>query len=109
VAAIERAMAAAVDEGGQQWDDDAATGTARGVIEAVLRHLAALARPYKYVVTAALTQGAGAGMHSAVGCVWDAGRDEVVRVKCGAGMLTVFAVAAAPAPDQPEPLQDDDE
>lgn len=114
VCAVERAVCAALGEAGGQWDDARATPIVSAVIEAVLRQLAALARPYKYVVTATLAQAAGAGLHSAAGCVWDAGRDEVVVVKWAVSErvvahVTVFAVALAPAPEQPAQLQDDEE
>lgn len=45
------------------------------VIEACMRRLTQLNKPFKYVVTAAVMQKTGAGLHMASSCYWDNAAD----------------------------------
>ena len=45
------------------------------LIEEILKKLAALDKPFKYVVTCILLQNNGAGIHSASTCWWDSKTD----------------------------------
>ena len=68
------------------------------IVEGVLKRLAALAKPYKYVVTCNLTQKAGAGLHAAHCTRWDGRTDAKVVVdwenETTAALVTVYALAA---------------
>lgn len=46
-----------------QWTSD--------VIEACMRRLTQLNKPFKYIVTCAIMQKTGAGLHMASSCYWD--------------------------------------
>ena len=45
------------------------------VIDACLKGLQGLGKPFKYVVTCIIMQKNGAGLHSAVGAYWDSKKD----------------------------------
>ncbi|KAL0206740.1 hypothetical protein P9112_012451 [Eukaryota sp. TZLM1-RC] len=45
------------------------------VIETVLKHLTALNKPFKYIVSCILTQKSGAGFHTASSAYWDSNTD----------------------------------
>ena len=58
-----------------RYDPETANTTSRSLLEACIKNLAALNKPFKYVVTAIIMQKNGAGLHTAMGAYWDARKD----------------------------------
>ncbi len=58
-----------------RYDPETANNTSRTLLEACIKNLAALGKPFKYVVTAVIMQKNGAGLHTAMGSYWDARKD----------------------------------
>mmetsp|Transcript_20511 Transcript_20511/g.34374 ORF Transcript_20511/g.34374 Transcript_20511/m.34374 type:complete len:120 (-) Transcript_20511:375-734(-) len=50
------------------------------LVEGCLKRLAALAKPFKYVVTCALVQKSGGGMHTASTSLWDPNTDAKMTI-----------------------------
>jgi len=57
----------------QRWIDS--------ICESTQSDLAQLNKPFKYIVTCAITQKNGAGIHSTHSCYWDTVTDGAVAVK----------------------------
>ena len=68
------------------------------IVEGVVKRLASLAKPFKYVVTCNLSQKAGAGLHAAHCTRWDGRTDAKIVVdwenETTAALVTVYALAA---------------
>ncbi|XP_062430049.1 dynein light chain Tctex-type 3 isoform X2 [Rhea pennata] len=47
------------------------------IVEQSLTHLVKLGKTYKYIVTCAVMQRSGAGLHTASSCFWDTTTDEI--------------------------------
>uniref|UniRef100_A0A8V0XC31 Dynein light chain Tctex-type 3 n=1 Tax=Gallus gallus TaxID=9031 RepID=A0A8V0XC31_CHICK len=67
------------------------------IVEQSLTHLVKLGKTYKYIVTCAVMQRSGAGLHTASSCFWDTTTDGTCTVRwenrtmnC---IVNVFAVA----------------
>eukprot|EP00127_Corallochytrium_limacisporum_P007330 Clim_evm17s247 gene=Clim_evmTU17s247 len=67
------------------------------VLEATLKKLSGLGKPYKYVVSCTIMQKTGAGLHTATSCYWDSETDgsatirwENKKMYC---IVTVFGLA----------------
>jgi dynein light chain Tctex-type 1 len=58
-----------------RYDPETANTTSRTLLEACIKNLAALGKPFKYIVTAIVMQKNGAGLHTAMGAYWDARKD----------------------------------
>jgi dynein light chain Tctex-type 1 len=58
-----------------KYDPETANTTSRTLLEACIKNLAALGKPFKYIVTAIVMQKNGAGLHTAMGAYWDARKD----------------------------------
>ena len=58
-----------------RYSPESADAVSRTLLEACIKNLAALSKPYKYVVTAIIMQKNGAGLHTAMGAYWDARKD----------------------------------
>ena len=65
----------------QQYNDKRVAQLTSACIEATVARLAALQKPYKYVVTCMIMQKNGAGMHSASSCFWDNYADACYTLK----------------------------
>ncbi|XP_041834825.1 dynein light chain Tctex-type 3-like [Melanotaenia boesemani] len=70
-----------------------------GIVERCLTQLVKLGKPYKFIVTCAVMQKTGAGLHTANSCYWDTTTDGSCTVRwenrtmnC---VVSVFAVAIA--------------
>ncbi|KAK5847471.1 hypothetical protein PBY51_016594 [Eleginops maclovinus] len=70
-----------------------------GIVERCLTQLVKQGKPYKYIVTCAVMQKTGAGLHTANSCYWDTTMDGSSTVRwenrtmyC---VVSVFAVAIA--------------
>ena len=74
-----------------KYDPETANTTSRTLLEACIKNLAALGKPFKYIVTAIVMQKNGAGLHTAMGAYWDARKD-------GA-----WSAAGCPPPPPPYP------
>mmetsp|Transcript_88074 Transcript_88074/g.229696 ORF Transcript_88074/g.229696 Transcript_88074/m.229696 type:complete len:123 (+) Transcript_88074:77-445(+) len=59
----------------QQYDQEQVPHWINHICETVMAKLSETKKPYKYVVTCAIMQRNGAGIHSATSCYWDAGTD----------------------------------
>jgi dynein light chain Tctex-type 1 len=98
-ALVKAALSAALADAA--WDSERAPALTAGILEAVLKALAALGRPFKYAVTAVLQQRVGAGLHVAAGARWDRRTDGSVRVPWESatvqGVVTVYALALGAA------------
>uniref|UniRef100_A0A8C3S6M7 Dynein light chain Tctex-type 3 n=1 Tax=Chelydra serpentina TaxID=8475 RepID=A0A8C3S6M7_CHESE len=67
------------------------------IVEQSLTHLVKLGKTYKYIVTCAVMQKSGAGLHTASSCFWDTTTDGTCTVRwenrtmnC---IVNVFAIA----------------
>lgn len=87
---VREAIAAAVGDGAfAHAKVDAWSGN---VVEGCLKRLAALAKPFKYVVTCNLSQKAGAGLHAATCTRWDDKTDGKLTVQwCAARCCLLLA------------------
>ena len=65
-----------------RYDPETANTTSRSLLEACIKNLAALNKPFKYVVTAIIMQKNGAGLHTAMGAYWDARKDGAFASQC---------------------------
>lgn len=80
-----------------QYNDRRVPQWTSSCIEQCMARLAALQKPYKYIVTCMIMQKNGAGMHTASSCYWDSYADGTHTLKwenktmyC---MCTVFGLA----------------
>lgn len=58
-----------------QYDHEKVAAWTNQVIDACLKGLQGLGKPFKYVVTCILMQKNGAGLHTAAGAFWDTKKD----------------------------------
>ncbi|XP_055500561.1 dynein light chain Tctex-type 3 [Leucoraja erinacea] len=67
------------------------------VVEQSLMHLVKMGKPYKYIVTCAVMQKSGAGLHTASSCYWDSSTDGSCTVRWESRtmycVVSVFAVS----------------
>ncbi|XP_007899582.1 dynein light chain Tctex-type 3 isoform X1 [Callorhinchus milii] len=67
------------------------------IVEQSLMHLVKMGKPFKYIVTCAVMQKSGAGLHTASSCYWDSSTDGSCTVrwenKSMYCVVSVFAVA----------------
>ena len=76
------------------YDAGKSAAWSASVTEAVVKGLAALARPYKFVVACVLVQRAGGGLHAAAAALWDAKKDGVCSMAWeNASMHCIVTVA----------------
>lgn len=83
--------------GDAPWADAKVGPWTNQVIEGILKKLAGLQKPMKYVCHVTLTQRAGAGLHAAAASRWNAKTDGSLSVHWESGtvlaLVTVFWVA----------------
>jgi len=64
------------------YDSSKVAGWSNAVIDAVLKGLVGLGRPFRYVVTCIIMQRTGAGLHTAAGAIWDTKKDGMCVLTC---------------------------
>lgn len=81
----------------QQYNEQKVGSWTSSCLETCMKRLVALNKAFKYVVTCAIMQKNGAGLHTAASCFWDNGTDGTRTVrwenKSMYCICTVFAVA----------------
>lgn len=85
--------------GGEDYNRDLVNQWTAAILERCLSDLSKLGKQYKYIVTCAVTQKTGAGLHAASSCYWDTALDGSCSVKwenrtmfC---IISVFALSVA--------------
>eukprot|EP00499_Haloplacidia_sp_CaronLabIsolate_P007950 CAMPEP_0196782550 /NCGR_PEP_ID=MMETSP1104-20130614/11592_1 /TAXON_ID=33652 /ORGANISM="Cafeteria sp., Strain Caron Lab Isolate" /LENGTH=120 /DNA_ID=CAMNT_0042152789 /DNA_START=1 /DNA_END=363 /DNA_ORIENTATION=+ len=77
------------------------------VIDAVLKGLLDMSKPFKYVVTCIILQKTGSGLHTAATCFWDGKTDGYCKVPWENStmhcIVTVYGMAIMPSPQPGEP------
>ncbi len=85
------------------WVPSKVNGWTAQIVEHCLKSLTAHNKRFKYVVTCVLQQKVGAGMHTAMATVWDAGCDAHCKVTSDHGQLecvcAVYGLAISPTKD----------
>lgn len=83
--------------GGDDYSQNQVNKWTASIVERCLTPLVKLGKPYKYIVTCAVMQKTGAGLHTANSCYWDSAMDGSCTVRwenrtmyC---VVSVFAVA----------------
>ncbi|KAM6893459.1 dynein light chain Tctex-type 3-like [Xenentodon cancila] len=83
--------------GGDDYNQNLVNKWTAGIVERCLTQLVKLGKPYKFIVTCAVMQKTGAGLHTANSCYWDTTSDGSCTVRwenrtmyC---VVSVFAVA----------------
>nr|XP_056718004.1 dynein light chain Tctex-type 3 [Euleptes europaea] len=83
--------------GKADYNHDKVNHWTAAIVEQSLTHLVKLGKTYKYIVTCAVMQKCGAGLHTASSCFWDTTTDGTCTVRwenrtmnC---VVNVFAVA----------------
>ncbi|XP_017297000.1 dynein light chain Tctex-type 1-like [Kryptolebias marmoratus] len=70
-----------------------------GIVERCISQLIKLGKPFKYIVTCAVMQKTGAGLHTANSCYWDTAMDGSCTVRWESRtmycVVSVFAVSIA--------------
>eukprot|EP01059_Diplonema_ambulator_P007212 TRINITY_DN16709_c0_g1_i1.p2 TRINITY_DN16709_c0_g1~~TRINITY_DN16709_c0_g1_i1.p2 ORF type:complete len:131 (+),score=55.68 TRINITY_DN16709_c0_g1_i1:38-394(+) len=62
---------------GQAWQPKKVEGWTSNIIEHVLKRLAEMKKPFKYIVTCIIMQKTGAGLHSSFSAFWDNSADGI--------------------------------
>jgi dynein light chain Tctex-type 1 len=65
------------------------------IIESVIKELAKLDKPMKYIVTCVIQQNNGAGMQSAATCTWDVRNDGLISIKTDINAINLFCTVYA--------------
>uniref|UniRef100_A0A8C7XD04 Dynein light chain Tctex-type 3 n=1 Tax=Oryzias sinensis TaxID=183150 RepID=A0A8C7XD04_9TELE len=85
--------------GGDDYSANLVNKWTAGIVERCLAQLVKQGKSYKYIVTCAVMQKTGAGLHTANSCYWDTAMDGSTTVRwenrtmyC---VVSVFAVAVA--------------
>uniref|UniRef100_A0A3B4B9H4 Dynein light chain Tctex-type 3 n=1 Tax=Periophthalmus magnuspinnatus TaxID=409849 RepID=A0A3B4B9H4_9GOBI len=85
--------------GGEDYNKDQVNKWTAAILERCISDLCKLGKQYKYIVTCAVTQKTGAGLHAANSCFWDTALDGSCTVKwenrtmyC---IVSVFALSIA--------------
>ncbi|XP_040887964.1 dynein light chain Tctex-type 3-like [Toxotes jaculatrix] len=85
--------------GGDDYSQTQVNKWTASIVERCLTQLVKQGKPYKYIVTCAVMQKTGAGLHTANSCYWDTAMDGSCTVRwenrtmyC---VVSVFAVAIA--------------
>ncbi|XP_072307120.1 dynein light chain Tctex-type 1-like [Eucyclogobius newberryi] len=85
--------------GGEDYNKDLVNKWTSVILERCLSDLCKLGKQHKYIVTCAVTQKTGAGLHAANSCFWDTALDGSCTVKwenrtmyC---IISVFALSVA--------------
>ncbi|XP_060689024.1 dynein light chain Tctex-type 3 [Chiloscyllium punctatum] len=83
--------------GGVDYNHSKINQWTAAVVEQSLMHLVKMGKPFKYIVTCAIMQKSGAGLHTASSCYWDSNTDGSCTVRwenrtmyC---VISVFAVS----------------
>ncbi|XP_076021982.1 dynein light chain Tctex-type 3 [Genypterus blacodes] len=85
--------------GGEDYNQSQVNKWTAAIVEHSLTQMIKLGKPFKYIVTCAVMQKSGAGLHTANSCYWDTNMDGSCTVRwenrtmyC---VVSVFAVAIA--------------
>uniref|UniRef100_A0A3P9HI04 Dynein light chain Tctex-type 3 n=1 Tax=Oryzias latipes TaxID=8090 RepID=A0A3P9HI04_ORYLA len=65
--------------GGDDYSANLVNKWTAGIVERCLAQLVKQGKPYKYIVTCAVMQKTGAGLHTANSCYWDTAMDGLVQ------------------------------
>jgi dynein light chain Tctex-type 1 len=63
-----------------RYDPETANTLSKNILEACMKNLVGMQRPFKYVVTILIMQKNGAGMHTAMGALWDSRKDGTAKI-----------------------------
>ena len=97
---VQKIAAAAVNQaiGNEQivYQKDKVNQWCQQIIDTCIKDLAKLDKPFKYAVTAIITQNNGAGLQSAATAFWEAKMDGLISVQLGSKtfycIVTIFAM-----------------
>uniref|UniRef100_A0A803SLA5 Dynein light chain Tctex-type 3 n=1 Tax=Anolis carolinensis TaxID=28377 RepID=A0A803SLA5_ANOCA len=67
--------------GKADYNHDSINQWTAAIVEQSLSHLVKLGKTYKYIVTCAVMQKCGAGLHTASSCFWDTTTDDIKEKK----------------------------
>ncbi|XP_056287402.1 dynein light chain Tctex-type 3-like [Pseudoliparis swirei] len=85
--------------GGDDYSQNLVNKWTAGIVERCLTQLVKQGKTYKYIVTCAVMQKTGAGLHTANSCYWDTAVDGSSTVRWESRtmycVVSVFAVAVA--------------
>ncbi|XP_019746753.1 dynein light chain Tctex-type 3-like [Hippocampus comes] len=85
--------------GGDDYNQNLVNKWTSAIVERCLTQLVKLGKQYKFIVTCALMQKTGAGLHTANSCYWDTAMDVSSTVRWESRtmycVVSVFAVAVA--------------